>query len=139
MKINFISSKNFNETRDMFSKSDNFEIMIGADTNEIKNLFNSILKRYQKELEVSMRESDFIFDYVESLNYIFHKVDIKTSGSYIETPNWVKNKGATINPHNKYDKCFQYAITIALNYDEIKNHHQRVSKVKPFINQYDWN
>ena len=80
MKINFISSKNFNETRDMFSKSDNFEIMIGADTNEIKNLFNSILKRYQKGLEVSMRESDFIFDYVESLNYIFHNVDIKRSG-----------------------------------------------------------
>ena len=71
MKINFISSKNFNETRDMFSKSDNFEIMIGADTNEIKN---------QKGLELSMRESDFIFDYVESLNYIFHKVDIKRSG-----------------------------------------------------------
>ena len=26
-----------------------------------------------------------------------------------------------------------------MNYDEIKNHHQRVSKVKSFINQYDWN
>ena len=39
MKINFTFSKNFNETRDMHSKSDNFEIMIGVYTNEIiKNL-----------------------------------------------------------------------------------------------------
>ena len=79
-----------------------------------------------------------MFDYVESLNYIFHKVDLKRSGSYIETPQWLKNKGATINCQNDDDKCFQYAIAITLNYDEIGNHHQRVNKVKPFIDQYNW-
>ena len=32
-----------------------------------------------------------------------------------------KNKRATINPKNKKDdKCFQYALTLSLNYDEIK-------------------
>ena len=140
MKINFISSKFSNETRDMYSKSDNFEIMVGVDTNEIiKNLFNSILQRYQKGLQESMRGSDFVFDYVESLDYIFHKVNLKRSGSQIETPDWIQNKGETINCQNYYDnKCFQYAITIALNYDEIKKHHQRVNKVKPFVNKYDW-
>ena len=82
MKINFISSKNFNETRDMHSKSDNYEIIVGADTNEIiKNLFNSLLRRYQNGLLVSMRRSEFVFDYAESMNYIFHKVDLKRSGS----------------------------------------------------------
>ena len=139
MKINFISSKNFNETRDMYSKSDNFEIMMGVDTNEIiKNLFNSILQRYQKGLQELMRGSDFVFDYVESLNYIFHKIDIKRSGSYIEAPKWIKNKKVTINPQNKDDKCFQYAVTIALNYDRIEKHPERLNNVKPFINQYDW-
>ena len=74
MKIKFTSSKNFIETRDMYSESDNIEIMIGADTNEIiKNLFNSLLQRYQEGLQVLMRRSEFVFDYVESLNYIFHK------------------------------------------------------------------
>ena len=76
-----------------------------------------------------MRGSEFVFDYVESLNYIFHKVDLKRSGSYIETPEWLKNKGATINCQNNDDKCFQYAIAIALNYDEIGNYHQRVYKI----------
>ena len=43
MKINFISSKNFNETRDMHSKSDNYKIMVGANTNEIiKNYVESM-------------------------------------------------------------------------------------------------
>ena len=51
----------------------------------------------------------------------------------------VKKKGATINCQNDDDgKCFQYAITIALNYDEIGNHHQRVNKVKPFVDKCDW-
>ena len=39
-----------------------------------------------------MRGSDFVFDYVESLNYIFQKVDLKRSGSYIETPDWIKKE-----------------------------------------------
>ena len=29
-------------------------------------------------------------------------------------------------------------ITIALNYDKIGNNHQRVDRVKPFIDQYNW-
>ena len=139
LKINFISSKNFTETRDMYSKSDNFEIMKGVDTTKIiKNLFNSILRRYQKGLQVSMRGSEFVVDHAESLNYIFHKIDLKRSGSYIDSPKWIKNKKATINPKNEDNNCFQYAITIALNYDKIENHPERVCKVKPFINQYDW-
>ena len=93
MKINFISSKKLSETRDMHSKSVNVEIMMGVDTNEIiKKNFNSFLQRYQKGPEESMRGNNFVFDYVESLNYIFHKIDIKRSGSYIETPDWIKKR-----------------------------------------------
>ena len=103
----------------------------------IKNLFDSLLKRYQEGSQVSMRGSEFVFDYVESLNYIFHKVGLKRSGSYIETPDWIKKKKATINVKNDDDKCFQYSMTVGLNYDEIEKHHQRVNKVKPFVNKYD--
>ena len=123
----------------MYSKSNNIEIMMGSNTNEIiKNLFNSLLRRYHEGLQVSMRGREFVFDYVEYLNYIFHKVNLKTSGSYVEATEWLKSKGATINCQNDDDKCFQYVITIALNYDEIGNNHQRVNKVKPFVDKYDW-
>ena len=139
MKIDFICSRNFIESSDMYSKSDNFEITMGANTNEIiRNLFNSLLQRYQGGLQESMSGREFVFDYAESLNYIFHKADLKSSGSDTETPEWLKNKGATINCQNDDDKFFQYAITIALSFDEIRNHHQRVNKVKTFIDQYNW-
>ena len=119
MKIHFISSRKFIESRDMYSKSDNFEIMMGFNTYEIiRNLFNSILRRYQGGLQVSMRGIEVVFDYVESLNYIFHKIDMKRSGSYIETPDWIKKKKA--NVENDDDKWFEYAVTVALNYDKIK-------------------
>ena len=42
------------------------------------------------------------------------------------------------NPKNNDDKCFQYALTVALNYKKIKKDPQRISKIKPFIDQYNW-
>ena len=116
IKINFISFKNLSDVRDMHSKSGNVEIMMSFDTNEIiEKLFDSILQRYQKGLEKSMQGSDFVFDYVESLNYISHMIDLKRSGSYIETPKWIKNEKATINSENKDDdRCFQYSVTVAV-------------------------
>ena len=39
---------------------------------------------------------------------------------------------------NNDDKCFQYAVTLALNLDKIKRGSQRISKIKPFIDQYNW-
>ena len=45
------------------------------------------------------------------------------------------NKRATINPKNDDDNCFQYAITVALNDQNIENNPERISNIKPFINQ----
>ena len=36
-------------------------------------------------------------------------------------------------------KCFQYAATVALYREEIKRDSQRISKIKPFVNKYNWN
>ena len=57
-------------------------------------------------------------------------------GLYIDSPDWIKSKKATINPINKKDnKCFQYAITVALNYEEIGKHAARITKIKSLINE----
>ena len=56
---------------------------------------------------------------------------------YIDPPDWMKNKKATINPINKKEKCFQYAITVVLNYEEIKRDLKRITKIKPFENKYN--
>ena len=48
-----------------------------------------------------------------------------------------KIKKTTINPKNNVNKCFQYDLTVALNYQNIKNYQERISKIKSFINQYN--
>ena len=59
-------------------------------------------------------------------------------GSYIESSDWIKNKKATINPKNKDNECFEYAIIAALHHQEIERNPQRISKLKPFVNRYNW-
>ena len=70
--------------------------------------------------------------------YKLHKISLNRGGSYIDSPKWLKNNKATINPKSNNEKFFQYAITIALNYELIKSHPERISNIKPFIKQYDW-
>ena len=77
-----------------------------------------------------MKGSDFTFDWVQLLYYKYHNVNFKRSGSYIDSPDWIKKKKATINPKNRDDKCFQYTANVALNYEEVKWNPQRVSNIR---------
>ena len=66
-------------------------------------------------------------------------INFNRGGPYIDSSYWIKSIRATINPINKKDnKCFQYAVTVALNYEEIKKDPQRMTKINPFINKYNW-
>ena len=68
MAINLTSSKDSDETRTIHTKSNNVEIMIGSETNEIiKDLFEFFLQKYQEGLEESMRGSEFVYDGVDVL------------------------------------------------------------------------
>ena len=97
------------------------EIMKGSDTDEIiKLLFESFLKKYEENF------------------YDFNKTSINRDGLYIDSPQWLKNKKSTINPKNNDDKCFQYAVTLALSLNSIDNYPERISKIKPFINKNNW-
>ena len=60
ISFNFLSSKDTNEEQVMHSKSDNIEVMIYDNTNEvIEKNFELLLSRYQIGLETSMKDSDF--------------------------------------------------------------------------------
>ena len=132
-----ISSRNFEETRSVYSTSDNTEIFMGE---VINRLFDTILQRFQDARETSFeRGSEFIFENVDLLYYYFHRIDMRRGESYIETLEWLKNKKATINPKNiNDDNCFQYSITVALDHRNIGRDLQRISKIKPFFTKYNW-
>ena len=136
-EINFISPKSdADETPIMHTKSNNKEIMIGTDTNGvIEDLFKSLLQGYQENLEEKMKDSEFVFDGVNVLYYDLNKISLNRGRSYIESPKWIEDKNATINPQNKKDdKCLQYALTVALNYEKIKKkiHKEYQKKIKKF-------
>lgn len=68
-----------------------------------------------------MKGSDIIFDSVDGLRCLCHKINLDRRGSYIDSPDWRKTKKAKINPINKKDNSyFQHAVTIMLNLKEIK-------------------
>ena len=85
-----------------------------------------------------MRGSEFAFGYVQLMYYKCHKINVNREGSHIDYSDWIKSKTATINSINKKDnKCFQYVVRVALNYEGIKKDPQKIKKIKPFINEYN--
>ena len=108
--------------------------MFYIDANEVVDeLFESLRSRYQGCLETSMRGSDVVFDSVQLKYYKCHKVNFRRGGF----PDWIKKKKAIINPKTTNNKCFQYAVTAPLNYEEIKLDSRRISNIKPFVNKYN--
>ena len=118
--INFMSSKNNKKEGAMHSKSDNIEIMS-------HNKADKAIKK-------------LMINHCVNLLYCkCHEINFNRGGWYKDSPDCIKNKKATINSINKNDeKCFHYAVTVALNQKEIKIESERISKINTFISKYDW-
>ena len=59
MQIIFVSFADANETRDMYTKSDNITIMSGIEADDVINeLFNTFRRRYQEGLQTKMKGSN---------------------------------------------------------------------------------
>ena len=87
----------------MHSESGKIEIMISEEADDvIQGIFESLKIRYQRNLEY-LKGSEFVFDYVYLLYHKCHKINPNRGGSYIDCPDWMKNKKETINRINKKD------------------------------------
>ena len=83
-------------------------------------------------------ESGFTLDKIMHLYINFHRLVLTRSSSYTELPEWIKNKEAVINPRNRDEECFKWAVIAALHHEEIKKDHQRISRLRPYEKQYNW-
>ena len=139
MGVNFMCITDKEKTRTFYVKSDNKEIRLGNGTSNIINeLVNHFYLTMKKNEQILRNGSDYTFENVEILAIHFHNIKLKRGKSYIKSPEWISCKKATINPKDKDNKCFQYSITVALNHQEIENHPERISNIKPFIDMYNW-
>ena len=82
-----------------------------------------------------MKAGNFTFACVNFFYCRCHKTNLNRDGSYIDSPDWIKYKKATINPINDDDK---YTSTVALSNGETGKNLQAISKINPFINKYKW-
>ena len=129
VEISFVSQKpGSDENRVVYTRSIPEEFMIGSETEEVaEKLFMSILQKYQDNLQNKMKSSDFIFNGINYLYYDLNRIIISKGGSYIESPKWLKDKKCCVNQKNTDNKCFQYAATLALNFNNIDRDPQRIS------------
>ena len=88
-EINFISLKpGSDENRIMYTRSDNIEVTIGDDNDDIiEELFKSFTQKHEENLQNKMRGSDFEFDGVNFLYYDFNKINLNRGESYIDSQN----------------------------------------------------
>ena len=80
---NLISSMDNDKECVMHSNSDNVEILINDEADKVmKELFDSLKNRYQNNFK-SMKGSEFVFNYVQSLCYKCHKIRIAVDHIWI--------------------------------------------------------
>ena len=53
----------------------------------------------------------------------------------LHSSEWLRSRKESITSK---DNCFQNALTDSLDYQTIKIHPERISKLKPGINKYNW-
>ena len=99
MEINFISIKDSSETHPIHMHSKNILTLTGYETGDIiEKIFDSLLEKYQERLEEKVKKSNYNFDSVGALYYKLHKTSLNRGGSYIDSPEWLKNKKRNNKP-----------------------------------------
>ena len=81
MHINFVSSNDTGEIPTVFAWSDNEEITLGNETDDIVKSLNSFLNNYQKEELILRNGSNFVFERVGLLSYDIHQTSLKRGNS----------------------------------------------------------
>ena len=80
--------------------------------------------------------SEFVSNYIHLWYYKYNKINLYSAVKYTNYTEWIKK---TINSTSKkYKKHVQNAVTVALILEEIKKYLQRITKIKPFMNKYNW-
>ena len=80
-----------------------------------------------------MKDSNFVFESLDLLYYSLHKTKLKRGKSYIKSPKWLRNKGATVNPKTIDNKCFRNSTVASLNHERIPNQTERISNLESFF------
>ena len=85
----------------------------------------------------ALLNSRFIFEEVLYMDINIHQLNLTRGSSYLPLPNWLALKKAIINPKNEDRECFKWAVIMALEFQHIGSHPERISKLIKFSNNFD--
>ena len=107
---------------------------------DMDEIISEMIKHMKQQIEnPALRDSKFVFDGVIGMNIDFHRLNLTRGSSYLPLPDWLAKKGAIINPKNSYMECFKWAVIAAMKWREIGDHPERISKLRRYEDNFDWN
>ena len=86
----------------------------------------------------ALKDSKFVFNEVIHMNIDFHRLNLTRGSSYIPLPDQLSKKKAIINPENSDMECFKWAVIAASRWEEIDNNPERISKLRKYEEDFDW-
>ena len=100
------------------------------------NLKQLLMDNLLKQSEINKILKDSTINNKESM---INDILNKNKNTYVETPICIRFKKAVLNPKSNDNKSFQYSITLSLYHKEIGNNFNRITKIKRYINNFNWN
>ena len=110
----------------MHQGSDLDHILDGMITHMMTQIENPVL------LNSRFRLNEVLF-----LDIYFHRLNFTRGNSCLPLSDWLAQKMAIINPQNNYEECFKWAVIVALRWEEIKSHLERISNLREFSDNYN--
>ena len=105
------------------------------DKNEIVHMTEHMAQQIENP---ALRNSKFVFDRVLHIDIDFYRLNLTRGSSYVLLPDWLMIKKAIINPKNSDMECFKWAVIAAMNWEEVGNNPERVSKLRRYEGEFDW-
>ena len=91
---------------------------------------------YSKDLVAGLNEP--IKRFLDRYNIDYSPEEPINNSSFIKIPEWVALKRSVLNLNNNDNKCFQYSVTLYLYHEQIGRTYCRISKIKLYINNFNW-
>ena len=117
----------------------NNRMLAVCNLSDMGEIATAMIEHMEQQIEnPALRDSKFVFDGVIHMNIDFHRLNLTRGSSYIPLPEWLAKRKAIINPKNSDMECFKWAVIATMRWEEIDRDHQRISKLRRYEDDFDW-
>ena len=110
-----------------------------SNLNDMDEIVSAMIEHMKQQTEnPALRDNKFIFNRIIHMEIDFHRPSLTRGSSCIPLPDWLAKKKAIINSKNSDMECFKWAVIAAMRWEEIDRDHQRISKLRRYEDDFDW-